>query len=166
MFKNLFKKDKGPKEDGTVLLNPIAGEIVDISKVSDEVFSQKMLGDGFAVKPTGGEVYAPIGGEITVLFPTLHAISILTAEGLELLIHIGLDTVELEGKGFEAHVKLGDKVKAGDLLMTFDKKVIEDSGRDPITPIVITNMDKVESLNIDYGSKAEKEKAANVKVKN
>lgn len=165
MFKNLFKKDnKSSKSENVVLLNPVDGEVVNLEKVPDEVFSQKMLGDGFAVMPSGGKIYAPIGGEIKVLFPTLHAISIESKEGLEILIHIGIDTVELDGKGFEAHIKLGDHVKAGDLLMSFDKNIIEDSGKDTITPIIITNMDKVESLNIDYGIKKANEKISDVKL--
>lgn len=165
MFKNLFKKDnKEMKDEGIVILTPVDGEIVSLDKVPDEVFSQKMLGDGFAVKTSGEKVYAPIGGEIKVLFPTLHAIAIESKEGLELLVHIGIDTVELKGEGFEAHVKIGDQVKAGDLLVSFNKKIIEDKGKDTITPVIITNMDMVKSLNIDYGIKKSNDKVAEVKI--
>ncbi len=112
-----------------------------------------MLEDGFSVIPTGEDVFAPIVREIKILFPTLHAISMESKEGLEILIHIGLYTVKLEDKGFTSHIKLGDHVKAGDLLISFDKKLIEDNGKDPITPIVITNMAIVKELDIDYGVK-------------
>lgn len=165
MFKNLFKKDKKSiKEENIIVLNPVDGQVVNLDKVSDEVFSKRMLGDGFAVIPTGEDVYAPVAGEVKVLFHTLHAVAIETKEGLEVLIHIGLDTVELEGKGFTAHVKLGDRVKAGDLLISFDKKSIEDSGKDSITPIVITNMDIVEELDTDYGVKKANEEVTKVKL--
>nr|WP_300003120.1 PTS glucose transporter subunit IIA [Tissierella sp.] len=165
MFKNLFKKDnKEAKEDGITIFNPIDGEIVSLEEVPDEVFSQKMLGDGFAIKPTGEKVYAPIAGEIKVLFPTLHAIAIETKDGLELLVHIGIDTVELKGEGFEAHVKLGDKVKAGDLLVSFNKKIIEDNGKATITPVIITNMDLVKDLSMDYGVKNANDKVAVAKI--
>lgn len=165
MFKNLFKKDNKPsKDENVVILNPLDGEVVSLEKVPDEVFSQKMLGDGFAIIPTGEKIYAPIEGEIKVLFPTLHAISIESKEGLEILIHIGIDTVELDGKGFVSHIKLGDHVKAGDLLMSFDKKIIEDNGKDTITPIVITNMDRIKDLSIDYGIKKANEKIVDIKL--
>ena len=165
MFKNLFKKDnKEVKDEGIVISNPVEGEVVNLDQVPDEVFAQKMLGDGFAVKPSGEKVYAPVGGEIKVLFPTLHAIAIETKEGLELLIHIGIDTVELKGEGFEAHVKLGDKVNAGDLLVSFNKQIIEESGKDTITPIIITNMDRVKDLSMEYGVKKVNDKVAVVKM--
>lgn len=165
MFKNLFKKDnKDFKDEGIVILNPVDGEVVTLDKVPDEVFSQKMLGDGFAVKPSGEKVYAPVAGEVKVLFPTLHAIAIETKEGIEILVHIGIDTVELKGEGFEAHVKIGDQVNAGDLLVSFNKKIIEDGGKDTITPVIITNMDIVKDLSMDYGVKKANTKAAEVKV--
>lgn len=165
MFKNLFKKDnKDFKDEGIVILNPVDGEVVTLDKVPDEVFSQKMLGDGFAVKPSGEKVYAPVAGEVKVLFPTLHAIAIETKEGIEILVHIGIDTVELKGEGFEAHVKIGDQVNAGDLLVSFNKKIIEDGGKDTITPVIITNMDIIKDLSMDYGVKKANTKAAEVKV--
>lgn len=165
MFKNLFKKDnKDFKDEGIVILNPVDGEVVTLDKVPDEVFSQKMLGDGFAVKPSGEKVYAPVAGEVKVLFPTLHAIAIETKEGIEILVHIGIDTVELKGEGFEAHVKIGDQINAGDLLVSFNKKIIEDGGKDTITPVIITNMDIVKDLSMDYGVKKANTKAAEVKV--
>lgn len=164
MFKNMFKKQKNtaPVSNDIKLYNPIKGEIISIDKVPDQVFSEKMLGDGFAIIPSGNKVYAPIAGEIKVLFPTLHALAIETPQGLELLIHIGIDTVELKGEGFTAHVKLGDMVKQGDLLITFDKEIIETKATSIITPILITNMDIVSSITIDYGNKEENTVVATV----
>jgi glucose-specific phosphotransferase system IIA component len=135
------------------IYNPIKGEIVAIDKVPDETFAQRLLGDGFAIIPTGNEVYAPADGEIAVLFPTKHAIVILTEEGVELLIHVGIDTVNLNGEGFTAHVAQGDKVKKGDLLVTFDSSIINAKVKRLISPIVITNMDKIEKIDVKYGNK-------------
>lgn len=157
MFKGMFKKhnDVIATSEDIKLFNPIKGEIIPIDKVPDQVFAEKMLGDGFAIIPSGNKVYAPISGEIKILFPTLHAIAIETTEGLELLIHIGIDTVELKGEGFTAHVKLGDMVKQGDLLITFDKEVIDLKATSSITPILITNMDIIKSISVEYGVKEE-----------
>ena len=147
------------------ILNPLKGEIIDITKVPDEVFSSKALGDGFAISPSGNEVVSPIDGEIAVLFPTKHAVAIKGDNGLEMLVHIGIDTVNLNGEGFTAHVSQGDKVKQGDLLVEFDKEIIETKAKSSITPVVITNMDFVESLDISYGDKEKGEKVATIKTK-
>ncbi|KGM93145.1 PTS glucose transporter subunit IIA [Clostridium botulinum] len=147
------------------IINPIQGEIIDITEVPDEVFSGKALGDGFAIRPKEGKVMSPIDGEIAVLFPTKHAIAIKGDNDLEVLVHIGIDTVNLNGEGFTAHKSQGDKVKKGDLLITFDKKVIEGKAKSSITPVVITNMDIVDEMNIDYGKKSQGDKVATVKFK-
>ncbi|KGN01825.1 PTS glucose transporter subunit IIA [Clostridium botulinum] len=147
------------------IINPIQGEIIDITEVPDEVFSGKALGDGFAIRPKEGKVMSPIDGEIAVLFPTKHAIAIKGDNDLEVLVHIGIDTVNLNGEGFTAHKSQGDKVKKGDLLITFDKKVIEGKAKSSITPVVITNMDIVDEMNIDYGEKSQGDKVATVKFK-
>ncbi|KEH98553.1 glucose PTS transporter subunit IIA [Clostridium botulinum] len=147
------------------IINPIEGEIINITEVPDEVFSGKALGDGFAIRPKEGKVVSPIDGEIAVLFPTKHAIAIKGDNDLELLVHIGIDTVNLNGEGFTAHISQGDKVKKGDMLITFDKKVIEDKAKSSITPVVITNMDIVDKMNIDYGKKSQGDKIATVKFK-
>ena len=123
-----------------------------------------MLGDGFAVKIKGDKIYAPIEGEISVLFPTKHAIAITTNSGLEILIHVGIDTVELQGEGFISHVKQGDIVKKGDLLLSVDKDFIKNKGKSLITPVIVTNMEKVQSLKIFTGENTNK-KAAIVKLK-
>lgn len=165
MFKNLFKR-KGSSDGGTVKLsNPVKGQIIKLEDVPDEVFAQKMLGEGFAIDPAEGAVYAPVDGEVKVLFPTLHAVAIETSEGLELLIHIGIDTVELNGEGFTSNIKLGDKVKKGDLLVNFDIETIKKGGKSPITPVIITNMDKVENLDIQYGEKEAGVEVVNIELK-
>lgn len=146
------------------ILNPLKGEIIDIKKVPDEVFSSKALGDGFAINPSGNQVVSPIDGEIAVLFPTKHAVAIKGDNGLEVLVHIGIDTVNLNGEGFIAHVSQGDKVKQGDLLIEFDKNTIESKAKSSITPVVITNMDFVESIDIYYGNKDKGDKVATIKT--
>ena len=112
----LFKS----KEKGNILHSPCNGKVVPITEVPDPTFAEKILGDGFAVIPAEGKVYAPADGEITMVFDTLHAVTMTTTQGVEVLIHIGLDTVNLKGEPFTAHVKAGDKVKQGDLLMDVD----------------------------------------------
>ncbi|MBE6068447.1 MAG: PTS glucose transporter subunit IIA [Clostridium lundense] len=144
------------------LYNPIDGEIVQLEKVPDEAFSQKILGDGFAVIPSGNKVYAPASGEITVLFPTKHAVAITTEEGLEILVHIGIDTVNLNGEGFTAYVEQGNKVKKGDLLVSFDAEFVEKNAKSLITPVVITNMHEVESLTVDFSKKKAMEEVATI----
>ncbi|MPN07192.1 PTS system glucose-specific EIIA component [bioreactor metagenome] len=112
--------------------------------------------------PSGNKVYAPASGEITVLFPTKHAVAITTEEGLEILVHIGIDTVNLNGEGFTSHVKQGDKVKKGDLLVSFDTEFVEKNAKSLISPIVITNMEKVESITVDFSKKKAMEEVAKV----
>lgn len=147
------------------LESPIEGEIVELTEVPDDVFSGKLLGDGFAIRPTGNRVYAPMSGEVTVLFPTKHAVAITTDEGLEILVHIGIDTVDLNGEGFTAHVKQGDKVKKGDLLLTLDIDTIKQKAKSLISPVIITNMNYVENINIYPGMKRIGEKAADIITK-
>ncbi|UOQ83731.1 PTS sugar transporter subunit IIA [Gracilibacillus salinarum] len=142
MFKNLF----GKKETSETLLAPITGKLVNMEDVPDEMFSKKLLGDGLAIEPTEGTVVAPVDGEVVQLSDTKHAVGIQSKNGLELLIHIGLETVALKGEGFEAHVSQGAKVKAGDKLVTFDLPFINEKADSIISPIVITNFVEVESL--------------------
>ncbi|WP_067840901.1 PTS sugar transporter subunit IIA [Amphibacillus sediminis] len=136
MFKKLFKKEE--KIDKEVLVSPVTGDVVEITEVPDPTFSEKMMGDGVAFNPTDGHFVAPVSGEIVNLFPTLHAIGIKSNAGVEYLIHIGLDTVVLDGEGFTAHVKQGDKVKAGDPLVTVDLDFVSQKAK-TITPLVITS---------------------------
>ena len=113
-----------------------------LDQVKDEVFSQKILGDGIAVVPEKGELYAPADGVIESVFGTKHAVSMKTAAGAELLMHIGMDTVKRDGKGFDPQVKDGETVKKGQLLMKFDLDGIKADGYDVTTPIVVTNADE------------------------
>lgn len=136
MFSFLKKKD-----DGMTIVSPIKGEAVELSKVSDPTFGEGMLGKGIAIVPTEGKVYAPADGEISMMFETRHAVSMVTTQGVELLIHVGLDTVSLKGDGFEAHVQSGDQVKQGDLLLTVDLAKIKEAGLDTISPVVVCNTD-------------------------
>ncbi|HFI0301383.1 TPA: PTS system trehalose-specific EIIBC component [Streptococcus suis] len=121
------------------LISPLTGEAKDLSQATDPVFSSGVMGKGIVIDPSEGKLFAPVDGEVSVLFPTFHAIGITTSTGIELLMHIGMDTVGLEGKGFTAHIKQGDKVKAGDLLIDFDIAVIKAAGLVAETPIIVTN---------------------------
>ncbi|MDO5026204.1 MAG: PTS glucose transporter subunit IIA [Tissierellia bacterium] len=138
------------------LVAPMAGELIDITKVEDITFSQKMLGDGVAIKPTDGKLYAPADGKILQVFHTKHAIG-MDIKGLELLIHVGMNTVELNGEGFTAHVVEGDSVKKGDLLLEVDLDLLKEKGYPTETPLVITNMEVVKELNKEQGPVEAKE---------
>lgn len=118
---------------------PLKGAVMELSQVKDETFASGMMGKGLAIQPVEGKVVAPVNGTITAIFPTLHAIGITSAEGVEILIHVGMNTVELAGKYFEAHVKNGDRVCAGDLLIEFDIDAIKKEGYEVTTPIIISN---------------------------
>lgn len=137
---------------------PLTGEVTPLSEVPDQVFSEKMMGDGIAIKPSQGEVRAAFNGKIQMIFPTKHAIGLVSDSGLELLIHIGLDTVKLNGEGFTLHVEEGQEVKQGDLLINFDLDYIRNHAKSDITPIIvtqgnITNLDfkQGEHGNISFG---------------
>lgn len=145
-----LEAQNGNKGDKIVLTSPITGTIVPLDKVEDQVFSSGALGKGIAIEPTLGELYAPANGEITTLFPTGHAVGITTEDGAEVLMHIGMDTVEMDGNGFEILVKQGDKVKQGDLLVKFDIEKIKAAGHPIVTPVVVTNSgDYLDVLDMD-----------------
>jgi len=129
------------KEEGMGVASPIKGKTVELSQVSDPTFGECMLGKGVAILPEEGKVYAPADGEISMMFETHHAVSMVTTDGIELLIHIGLETVALKGEGFEAHVESGDQVKKGDLLLSVDLEKIKSQGYDIISPVVVCNTD-------------------------
>ncbi|WP_302188325.1 PTS glucose transporter subunit IIA [uncultured Lactobacillus sp.] len=144
---NFFKKGhKSSDSAASVIKVPVDGDLIPITEVSDDVFSQKMLGDGFAVKPSSKEIFAPVDGKISTLFPTKHAIGITTKEGLEILLHLGIDTVELKGEPFEVHVAQDDEVKAGQKLIDMDIDAVTKSGRDNTVIVVYTNMDKLKQV--------------------
>lgn len=122
-----------------IICAPILGEAVASAEISDPTFQQEMLGKGIAIKPTVGKVFAPVDGKIEMLIDSLHAVSMTSDQGAEILIHVGIDTVKLQGKHFKGFVKEGDQVKRGDLMMEFDIKAITEAGYDVISPVIICN---------------------------
>ena len=133
--------DRVEVTSSSVVLSPIEGKAVSLNQVNDVTFSEEIMGKGAAIIPTVGRAVAPVDGTVSALFETKHAIGLTADNGAEILIHIGLDTVKLGGKHFKAHVKSGDKVKAGDLLVEFDIKAIQEEGYETITPVLVTNVD-------------------------
>lgn len=143
---NFFKKDK------TVSISaPMTGKVIAIEEVPDEVFAQKMVGDGLAIDPTEGIVVAPVDGEISQLFPTEHAIVVKTKENIEILIHVGMDTVNLKGEGFKALISKGDKVSKGDPLLEFDLEYIKKHAKSAISPITITETENFKEFKKKEG---------------
>ena len=123
------------------VVSPLAGQVKPLSQATDPVFSSGVMGEGVVIEPSQGELVSPVNGTVTVLFPTKHAVGIVSEEGVEMLMHIGMDTVSLDGKGFEAHVEQGDKVVVGQQLISFDMDVIKKAGLVTETPVIITNQD-------------------------
>ena len=141
------------------------GQVVALEQVKDPVFAQKMMGDGFAVEPANGNIVSPVSGTVSSIFPTKHALGIVTEAGLEVLVHIGLDTVSLEGKPFNVHVAEGQKVAAGDLLVTADLDAIRAAGRETSTVVVFTNGEAIKSVKLEQtGSLAAKTAVAKVEL--
>lgn len=149
------KEVKSTKLEKEVVVSPIKGEVLNLSDIEDAAFSSGVLGQGVAIIPSDGKVVAPVDGVVTTLFPSLHAIGILSDEGVEVLIHIGLNTVQLEGRGFEACIKQGDRITKGQTILKFDIDVIKEAGYSVVTPIVVTNSSQfldvvqTESKNIE-----------------
>ena len=123
------------------VVSPLAGQVKPLSQATDPVFSSGVMGQGVVIEPSQGELVSPVNGTVTVLFPTKHAVGIVSEEGVEMLMHIGMDTVSLDGKGFETHVAQGDKVVVGQQLISFDMDVIKEAGLVTETPVIITNQD-------------------------
>lgn len=132
--------------------SPIIGTGLPLSEVPDKVFASKMMGDGMAFEPTEGVLYAPIDGEIIQLFPTLHAVGIKSNNGLEILVHIGIDTVNLSGEGFKSFVSVGDKITTSQKLISFDIDLVKEKAKSTITSLIITNMDNVANIEQIYGA--------------
>ncbi|WP_059103642.1 PTS sugar transporter subunit IIA [Shouchella shacheensis] len=155
MFKKLFgkKEETNQKPEEEQLVAPVSGKLVPIEEVPDPTFGEKMIGDGFAIEPKDGHVVAPIAGEIVQFFPTKHAFGIKSAGGAEVLVHIGLETVGMNGEGFTAHVKEGDNVKAGEKIVDFDLALVKEKAAHTVTPVVITNPDHF-SLSKESASEA------------
>lgn len=158
-LKNLFKKDTennstnteatvAPEKANTFkLVAPVTGKSLPLSETPDPVFAQKMAGDGLAMEPTGDVVVAPADGELTLVFNTKHAFAITLENGVELLVHIGIETVSLNGEGFEQLVEQGTKVKAGDPIIKIDREFIKSKGLPLTTPVLITNPDILKSIS-------------------
>lgn len=138
-------------ESSMEILSPANGDLLDLSEVPDDVFSQKLMGEGFAVESADGDIYAPVSGEIGMIFPTKHAIIIATEDGIEVLIHMGIDTVKMDGRGFELFCEMWQKVKAGDKLAHMDKAVFQAEGYPTVTPVIFTNLDASKKIDIVEG---------------
>lgn len=145
----LFDKLFGSKENKSVEVDiyaPISGEIVNIEDVPDVVFSEKIVGDGVAVRPIGNKIVAPVDGVIGKIFETNHAFSMESKEGVELFVHFGIDTVELKGEGFTRIAQEGQSVKRGDTVIEFDLALLESKAKSVLTPIVISNMPEISCI--------------------
>lgn len=141
---------------------PVSGSVIEITEVNDPVFSQKMMGEGFAVKPTDGKINAPIDGRVKSIFPTLHAIALEMKDGQELLLHIGIDTVELNGEGFQSRLVEGQTVKIGDPLVQVDLAFLAEKGKEDVIIIVFPEL-KNQQLSVQTGKKQSGEVAAILK---
>ena len=144
-----FKKLFGKNTDD--FYAPMAGKAVPITEVPDPTFAEGMLGNGIAIEPVDGKVYAPCNATVDMMFTTGHAVSLVAENGAEILIHVGLETVSLEGKPFTVHVANGDKVKKGQLLVEADLEAIQAAGLNTITPMVICNTDDYPTFNTIVG---------------
>ena len=145
-----------PAFERSTVYAPMTGKVKDLSEVEDEVFSSGMLGNGIAIEPTNGQVNSPVDGIVTTVFPTKHAIGVTSDDGVEILIHIGMDTVELNGEGFESFVKQNERVKKGDLLIRVNLDNIKAAGLSMITPIVVTNSNSYKAISIDAKNTVDK----------
>ena len=147
-------KNSGSKENKTVeveIYAPLSGEIVNIEDVPDVVFSEKIVGDGIAIRPTGDKIVAPVDGIIGKIFETNHAFSMESKEGVELFVHFGIDTVELKGEGFTRIAQEGQSVKRGDTVIEFDLATLESKAKSVLTPVVISNMDEISCIEKKSG---------------
>lgn len=138
-------KKSAPLADLVEISSPLSGQVKELSQATDPVFAQGVMGQGVLIEPSQGDLLAPVDGVVSVLFPTKHAVGIVSDQGVEMLMHIGMDTVNLEGKGFTAHVNQGDRVKVGDKLISFDIDLIKDAGYVTETPVIITNQDQYQA---------------------
>ena len=165
------EKEETPKStdvdlsDVSEIVSPLDGKIISITEVPDEVFSQKMMGDGFAIEPSNGEVVSPVNGTITTLFPTKHAVGITAEDGLEILVHFGMDTVNLKGEGFTALVEQDEKVKTGQPILKVDIDEVKGKVPSIITPVVFTNLPEGKSVVINAGTEVKRRQSDIVKIK-
>lgn len=131
------------------MLLPVEGRVLPLTEVNDYLFNKKIMGEGIAIEPFGNYVYAPVDGEVTLVYDAKHAIAIKTEDGLQILLHIGIDSVKLEGRGFATYVKVGDRVNKGDKILFFDKEYLEKKVSS-LTPFVITNPELVETIDTNF----------------
>lgn len=148
-FSKLFGKAEEKNDNG--IYAPIAGQAVPVSEVPDPTFSSGMLGNGIAIIPSDGKVYAPCNATVDMMFTTGHAVSLVADSGAEILIHVGLETVGLEGKCFTVHVQNGQKVRKGDLMIEVDLEGVKAAGLNTITPVLICNTDDYGTFNTTVG---------------
>lgn len=146
---DIFKKKE------TYIMAPFAGVVTELKEVPDEAFAQKMLGDGFAITPEEKTIQSPCEGEVVQMFSTGHAVGIETKSGLEILVHIGIDTVKLDGEGFTILVENGDKVEVGTPLVEIDRDFVEKEAPSLSSPVIITNMEKVKKVELLKTGKVE-----------
>lgn len=139
-------KDKISKEG--VVYSPFTGKAIELNQVEDEVFASESMGKGFAVMPSDGTIFAPFDGKVITVFPTKHAIVLVSEDGIELLIHIGMDTVELQGKPFDIKISNGGNFKKGDILGQVDLKYIKDAGYQTVTPVIVTNINDYSNIDM------------------
>ncbi|WP_024615753.1 PTS glucose transporter subunit IIA [Clostridium sp. Ade.TY] len=144
-----FKKKK--QDEALNFVAPVSGKVIDLSEVPDPVFAQKMAGDGVGIDTTGDVIVAPCDGELSLVFKTKHAFAMTLDNGIELLVHIGIETVSLNGEGFEQLVEQGTKVKAGTPIIKIDRDFIKGKGLSLVTPVLITNPDSVKSIEAKTG---------------
>lgn len=150
MFNRLISSF-GLRRRSNVLLSPIAGKVIPLSDVNDQTFAAGLLGQGVAIEPSGNKVVAPSDSKIEAIFPTGHALALHTKEGLDVLIHIGLDTVKLDGRHFNVKAEVGQTVKKGDVLIEFDRDAIQSEGYDVTAPILICNSVEYASIKGNVG---------------
>jgi sugar PTS system EIIA component len=146
------------------LMLPLEGKIIPLIEVNDYLFNKRIMGEGIAVIPSGNFIYSPVDGEVNLLYDAKHAIGIKTEEGLQILIHVGIDSVKLEGRGFATYVKVGDKVSKGDKILFFDKEFVEKKASS-VTPIVITNPELMEDFDINYKASKADDLLMSIKLK-
>lgn len=144
--------DDASDTSGINILTPLSGEIVALESVPDVVFSEKIVGDGVAIKPTGDKIVAPFNGTISKIFETNHAFSIESDSGIELFVHFGIDTVELKGEGFSRVAQEGQTVQQGDTIIEFDLALLNEKAKSTLTPVVISNMDEIKEIKKFTGS--------------
>ena len=148
----LFGRRKS-KEKSIAVLAPLEGELISIAQVADPTFSEEMLGPGVAIRPSGGRVVSPVTGAVTQIFETGHALTLTSRDGVEILIHVGLDTIRLKGEHYTIHVQEGNPVHPGDLLIEFDPQAIAAAGFDTVTPVVICNREDFAGFDTAAGKR-------------